>query len=73
MANQLISASCRCGLRKLPVSAGSSIGMCTNCDMVQATEYNDGDREGYRVPTQSDRRYYLAWEQLKRQIYPRKA
>ena len=70
MANQIISASCRCGLRKLPVSAGSSIGMCTNCDMVQDNEYGE---DGYRVKTGSDRRYHLAWEQLKRQIYTRPA
>ena len=44
--------------------------MCTNCDMVQDNEYGE---DGYRVKTGSDRRYHLAWEQLKRQIYTRPA
>ncbi len=63
-----ISNTCRCGTKKLPQLPGGNIGYCPNCDRTQASER----REGGRVPTHADRRYHLAWEKLKREIYKRR-
>ncbi|MET0716396.1 MAG: hypothetical protein ABWY57_15935 [Mycetocola sp.] len=59
--------ACKCGTIMTPIHDGADIKHCLNCDRVQDRECGEDARR--RVTTTEDRRFHLAWEQLKRTYY----
>lgn len=55
---------CVCGVTMAPTPKGSTAKWCLNCDAVQPQEM--GENHKPRVITSQDRRFHLAWEQMKR-------